>query len=282
MTFRRSSSTTALALPLLLLATACATQAPTRSGFIAAGAGMETVDDTVRAQIERRRDAGAAGAVRTVTLMPATLSADAIVAAGINTDAVTVVLAELDRQLCHEMSERFSLATPDQQGTGAVGTARVQAQVTRIQRTDPSASVASAVVSRVLPGPGSVRLPVGRGGIGIEAVATLDDGREVAAMSWSRGAGVAFDRGSLSEVGDAHRYSGAFASDFAAWLAGPSSGTRKIPDPDPCAKFGPRLDAGQQVARFGLGLHTLGAGAPEAKAPQSDVSAPPAASPPSR
>jgi Protein of unknown function (DUF3313) len=262
-----------------VLMTGCATQAPTRTDFIATGVPMERVEDTMRAQIERRRDPAAADPLRTVSLLPTALSTNATLPDGIARDAIRTVLSEVDRQLCYAASDRFTLVAADARQPD---TAVIQAQITRIQRTDPSASVASAVVSRVIPGPGSVRLPLGRGGVAIEATATLGDGREAAAMSWSRGAGVAFDRGSLSEVGDAHRYAGSFADDFTQWLAGPRPQAQSKPASDPCAQFGPRIDVGQQAARFGLGLHTLGATVPEAKAPQSEVSAPLAAPPPSR
>jgi hypothetical protein len=294
MTLASTLPTSARPLAILLLGGlflgACATKPPTRTEFLGNGATLQRVDDTVRAQIDRRRAAEVAGGVTRVALRPTILAAGVERPASLADADIAPVLREMDRQLCYALSDRFEVAPA---ATGAGGdVATVEVQVTRIQATNAAASVASAVVSRAIPGPGSLRLPVGRGGLAVEARALVGDGREAAAMAWSRGAGVAFDRGSLSAVGDAHRFASAFADDFAEWLAGPDRPARARAEPDPCARFGPRIDVAQQAARFGLGLHTLGASGATPKtdatvpaaapAPQSEASMPTNAAPSSR
>ena len=239
--------------PILLLALlalpACATKPPTQTGFLANQASMEKVSGTVRAQIERQRDLDALRGVQKVMLLPARLQEGGDIPDTITPESRLLVLGELDRQLCFQMSRRFELVGPEEPAA-----ARVQAVITRLQETNATASAASAAVSRLLPG-GSVRLPVGRGGLSIEARLDTANGRQAAAMAWSRGAGVVMDQGSLSEVGDAHRFASNFAADFADFLAEPGTPKRAVPDPDPCQKFGARLDIGRIAAGRVIGLH---------------------------
>lgn len=233
----------------MAMVSACATKPPTQTGFIANGTAMERVDGTVRAQISRQKDAEALSRLSRVVLLPTRLHEAAEVPATITADSRALVLAEVDRQLCFALSRRFEIVGADQADAG-----RVQAVVTRLQETNAAASAASAAVSRLLPG-GSVRLPVGRGGLSIEARLDVQDNRQAAAMSWSRGAGVVMDQGSLSEVGDAHRFAASFANDFADFLTDARTPKREVPDIDPCAAFGPRLDIGRFAASRVVGLH---------------------------
>ncbi len=246
--FPRAGAPLTLFLALLTL-TACATKPPTQTGFLANQAGMEKVSGTVRAQIERQRDPDALRGVQKLVLLPAKLQEGGDIPDTITPESRALVLGELDRQLCFRLSRRFDLVTSEDPSA-----ARVQAVITRLQETNAAASAASAAVSRLLPG-GSVRLPVGRGGLSIEARLDTSDGRQAAAMAWSRGAGVVMDQGSLSEVGDAHRFTSNFAEDFAEFLVEPGTPKRALPPKDPCEKFGERLDLGRMAAGRVIGLH---------------------------
>jgi hypothetical protein len=238
----------ALLLGILALP-ACATKPPTQTGFLSNQAGMETVSGTVRAQIERQRDLEALRTVRKLALLPAMLQEGGDIPDTITPESRTLVQGELDRQLCFRLSRRFELVGPEDPEAS-----RVQAVITRLQETNATASAASAAVSWFLPG-GSVRLPVGRGGVSIEARLDLADGQQAAAMAWSRGAGVVMDEGSLSEVGDAHRFTANFADDFSDFLVESESPQRALPEQDPCQKYGPRLDLGRLAAGRVIGLH---------------------------
>ncbi|OYU51041.1 MAG: hypothetical protein CFE27_13695 [Alphaproteobacteria bacterium PA1] len=233
----------------LLALPACATKPPTQTGFLTNQASMEKVSGTVRAQIERQRDLSALRAVQKLTLLPAKLQEGGDIPDTITPESRLLVLGELDRQLCFQLSRRFELVGPEDPSA-----ARVQAVITRLQETSATASAASAAVSWFLPG-GSVRLPVGRGGLSIEARLDLADGQQAAAMAWSRGAGVVMDEGSLSEVGDAHRFTANFADDFADFLVEPGTPKRALPAQDPCQKHGARLDLGRLAAGQVIGLH---------------------------
>jgi hypothetical protein len=84
-------------------------------------------------------------------------------------------------------------------------------------------------------------------------------------MAWSRGAGVVMDEGSLSEVGDAHRFTSNFADDFADFLVESGTPKRPLPAQDPCQKFGARLDLGRLAAGRVIGLHVPRPSNPEAQ-----------------
>jgi hypothetical protein len=240
--------------PLLVLC-ACATQAPTRTAFLGPATQMERATDTIRAQIDRRREADAVKEITAIRIEPTALSPSIIKAASVSEAEANAVLFEIERQLCYDLSRRFRIADmTDETAT------RIQSQLTRIQSTNAASAVMSSAISRAIPGPASVRLPIGRGGMSVEARAETPTGREAAAMSWSRGAGIANDGGSISEVGDAHRFADAFAADFTRWLAGEEVAAIPVPEPDPCARYGQRLNLGKEALSRITGLYSVPAG----------------------
>ena len=243
---------------LLGLSAGCATQAPTRSGFIDKDQPMVRTQNTVRVQVDVRSDAARLAQVRSLRIEPAKVADGVTLPSTISPDSIALILGEIERQMCFELSRYFDIepTTAASAATPQVATTTVRAAVTGLQETNPTASVASAIISRLIPGPGNIRLPIGRGGLSMEASADLPNGGgEAAAMAWSRGAGIAFDKGSLSEVGDAHRFATNFAKNFTALLAGPDAKKRDLPKIDPCAQYGPRSDLGRSALSFGLGLH---------------------------
>ena len=213
-------------LPAAALALAgCATVTPTNSGFLTSYEGLTPRTGDTRAEALEKRDEAALAGVRRVLIEPTRIAERAALPDSVDGAEALLVAREIDRQLCFALSERFEIvAEADPEAV------RVRAAVTGIQATSGAASVASEEDS---------------------------SSPQAATLSWSRGAGVAFDRGSLSDVGDAHRYADAFA-EAAVRLLAPGEATRERTGEDPCARFGPRLDVGRQAARFALGLHTVG------------------------
>jgi Protein of unknown function (DUF3313) len=250
-------SASSVVITLLSLTAGCATQSPTRAGFISTDQPLERASGNVRAQVDVRKDDTRRAAIGAIRIEPAVVANGIILLPAITAENVALVLGEVNKQMCFSFSRHFEIATaPPSDLTTLPSATVVRAAITGIQETSSSASVVSATISRLIPGPGSVRLPIGRGGLSMEASADLPNlGGEAAAMAWSRGAGVAFDKGSLSQVGDAHRYAADFAETFAELLAGPDAKKRDIPQPDPCASYGPRIDYGRSALGIGLGLH---------------------------
>jgi hypothetical protein len=256
--FTASLATFSAALSLISLS-ACATKPPTQTGFLSdAGSAQPDLDrnaDGIRAQVRKSRDMAVLGQVAQsgkVAILPSTIHPDSQIPASITPASRLLVTQELDKQLCFHLSRRFEIVAPE-----SPGAARVQAVVTRLQETNAAASVASSAVSFLLPG-GSVRLPVGRGGLSVEARLDSVDGARGASMAWSRGAGVVMDDGSLSQVGDAHRFTKDFANAFSTFLVADGTPKRDIAKPDPCAQFGPRLDVARLAAGGVSGLHIVG------------------------
>ncbi len=238
------------ALPLLFALAACATAQHRPAGFLASYEGLEPKKDTIRADIEVRRDDAALANVRRVIIAPTILMPDAKTRLGWLTEGEqTLLLREMDAQLCFEVTERYELVkeNPD---------ASIRAAVTAVKPTNAPGSVVSAAANFFIPGPIGVRVPGSTGGVGAEAEMLSPEGRQLAAMTWSRNATViGTDDPSVSRVGDALQFIEAFADDAAKALSPSDAKSRRIPDPDPCAEFGPRIRPEGWITKFATGLY---------------------------
>lgn len=250
-------------LPLVGLAavTACQTAPATDSGFLSAYDRLQTREDTVRASIREHRDEAGAAGVEQVWLEPAVLVGGA--GADLPEAERQMVLREVDRQVCYEISERFTLsATPE-------GAARVRTGVVDIRPTGAAGSGVAAVANALIPGPGTLRVPGTTGGLAAEAE-LVAGGEQIAALAWARNATVVgTDTPSLSRVGDALQLAEPFGDAVGDAFAPPDRAVRPIPDPDPCARFGPRTQPAGFVTRLVTGLYVpeVNTGAREAEAP---------------
>lgn len=238
-------------IPLALtggLLTACQTAPLADAGFLSAYDGLAARDDTVRASIRQRRDDAAAGAIERVYLEPAVLVGDA--GSQVSEADRALVLREVDRQVCYEVSERFTIVqTPD-------GAARVRTGVIQINPTGQAGSGVSAVANVLIPGPGTFRVPGTTGGLAAEAELLAPSGAQVAALAWARNANVVgTDTPSLSRVGDALQMAEPFGDAVGDAIAPTGRDARPIADPDPCARYGPRTQPGGFVTRLVTGLY---------------------------
>ena len=239
-------------LPVCLLAAcglaACQTAPNANSGYLSDYGQLETREDTVRASIRQYRDETAASAIEQVWLEPTVLAGPA--SGGLTDDDRALVLREVDRQVCYEISERFSLAaSPD-------GASRVRTAVVRIDPTAPAGSAVAAVANAFIPGPGTVRVPGTTGGLAAEAELLDPRGRQAAAIAWARNANVlGTDSPSLSRVGDALQMAEPFADAVGDALAPADRPVRAIADPDPCSRYGPRNQPGGFLTRLVTGLY---------------------------
>ncbi|MFT3996101.1 MAG: DUF3313 family protein, partial [Asticcacaulis sp.] len=123
------------------------------SGFLSSYEGLKPVAGTVRATAAQKRDDQASDAVKTVFIEPAVL----VEGAGKDLSGAErrLVLRELDRQICFEISERFVIAP-----VAATDTALIRTFVVRIAPTGRAGSGASAVANFFNPVPGTnVRAP---------------------------------------------------------------------------------------------------------------------------
>lgn len=123
----------------------------------------------------------------------------------------------LDRTLCIDLSDKFRVVSPEK---GA--DLNIQAVITDIVPTQKvAAGVSEAVTlgsSVVLP-VGVPRLPIGLGGLAVEAEAIDSNGTQRAAIIWSRGANSITNSPRISEIGDAYGLASSFSDQFAQLLS---------------------------------------------------------------
>ncbi|TLX14447.1 DUF3313 domain-containing protein [Rhizobium sp. MHM7A] len=122
----------------------------------------------------------------------------------------------LDRALCISLSDRYQMVAPGQQAD-----LTIRSVVTDIVPTNKTMAGVSTVVTvgtgLALP-VGVPRLPVGLGGLAVEAEAVDKSGAQRAAMVWARGANSLQNNPRVSEVGDAYGLAAKFSSDFSRML----------------------------------------------------------------
>lgn len=246
-------------LPLLALLAACST--PTQpTGMLSTYDGLTMKPGAVRASVSDRRDEAGLALVRRVAITPAAL-ADNPATAWLAPDERAALLREIDAQLCFELSERFEIAADD----GAAD-ARVRAILSHVRPTGRISSAASAAGALFIPGPIGVRAPGTLGGLGMEAEMVAGDGRQLAAITWTREAmAVGTDDPSLSRIGDALQFVEPFADDAAKAMTAKGVTARQIAKPDPCAQYGARLRVEGLAAKFATGLYVPQLSAARAK-----------------
>ena len=227
------------ALALLVACTACAS-APLQ------GTGSLAATDLVRSDGLLTRsllnvDKGAVQAARTVRILPTRFS-DSIGETGMKPAQHALLANAVDRALCSTLNERLEIAG------GAPADLTVRATVTHAAPTDPAAAFVSRAASLSVPLAVDIpvvvpRLPIGLGGLSVEAEALDKRGRRVAVMIWARGADAVTSAPRVSTDGDAYDLASAFGSDF---------GTLVTTGENPLAE--PRLPSLREMSRL------LGAG----------------------
>jgi Protein of unknown function (DUF3313) len=173
-------------------------------------------------------------AARTVRIVPTSFSAAAS-AAGLSDTQRHLVSNAIDRAMCIGLSDRFHIVPAD-----APAELTVHAVITHVGLTDATmagasrvASVGASVAEKVfLPYPLPVpvpRIPLGLGGLAVEAEARDRGGRQKAAMVWARGADAFTSKPKLSKAGDAYDLAKAFAVDFSKLLVTAASPFNMLP-----------------------------------------------------
>lgn len=197
--------------------------------------GMTKVDGRIR-KAEYKAIPEDLNVSKTVYLEP-TLVSPTAAQASIKPADQALVANVISRALCVGISDRF-VVTDNKENADLV----VHATVTRIVPTNATvaglstaASLGASFASSSVPVP---RLPLGLGGLAVEAEATTKDGKQAGAMVWSKGANFITTGARMSQVGDAYELASSFGGDFSKMLA-----TGKTP-----FKFGfPKLPSYQKL-----------------------------------
>lgn len=161
-------------------------------------------------------DASALASMKTVRVVPTTFTRDALSLVKTAQDRMLVANA-LDREVCVALSDKFQVVA-----SGEPADLTVRTVVTDVLPTDKTAAGLSTAVSlggsaAGLP-VGIPRLPVGLGGLAVEAEATDSKGVQRAAMVWARGANSISNGPRVSEVGDAYSLATTFGTEFSRML----------------------------------------------------------------
>jgi hypothetical protein len=170
----------------------------------------------------------------TVRIVPTSFSAAAL-RAGLSERQRLMVGNAVDRSMCIGLSDRFRIVAPD-----APADLTVHAVITHVGLTDEMMAAASRVVSVgasvaekvFVPYPVPVptpRIPIGLGGLAVEAEARDPGGRQKAAIVWARGADVITSKPKVSTAGDPYDLAKAFADDFSTLLVTAASPFNTMP-----------------------------------------------------
>jgi hypothetical protein len=239
------------ALTAVLLGTAaCQSNPMTRSGYLSTYEGLPQPERPLKGAAHQRRDDSGSDAVQQVFLAPAVIAPE--IETELSAEEKAMVLHEVDRQLCFEVSKRFAIAPEPSPAAGTIRTA-----ITRLQSNSRVGSAAAAAVDFMIPIPFvNLRLPSTTGGLAIESELLTPAGNQVAAIAWTRNARmVGRIKPSLSRAGDALQLAEPFGDAAVKAFATKDRPKIEIAKPDPCARFGSR----QNIARS-LGSGVVGAG----------------------
>ena len=210
----------AVALPLTLLIAGCTSVDLKEAGTLTSYDHL----GLSRGKFTKSRtyvDATGLSTVKKVTIVPATFALAAASRVKSPQDRSLVTKA-LDRAVCVALSDKFIVVAP-----GQPADLTIRAVVTDIVVTNKTmAGVSTAVTlgsSAVLP-VGIPRLPVGLGGLAIEAEAVDPKGTQRAAVVWSKGANSITNNARVSDIGDAYSLASNFGSYFGRMII-----TGKVP-----------------------------------------------------
>jgi Protein of unknown function (DUF3313) len=227
---KRTPSVVVVAMTMVFLS-GCASAPLTRGGALSSYDNMAPSDGMLAKSLVRvsKDDVLAA---RTVRIVPTVFSQAA--SPTLSPEQRKLVGNAVDRALCIGLSERFQVVGP-----GQPADLSTRVLVTQASPTDEVAAGASKVVSAVpslLGVPAMIpRLPIGLGGLTLEAEAQDRTGRQQAAMIWARGANSFTNAPTVSTAGDAYDLAGSFGADFSQMLvtgATPFGGTPSLPSLD--------------------------------------------------
>ncbi|KXF78214.1 hypothetical protein ATN84_23285 [Paramesorhizobium deserti] len=153
--------------------------------------------------------------LKTIYIEPVAISPAAARSVKKSSDQGLVANA-LGRALCVGVSDRYTVVDSPENAD-----ITVHATVTNIVPTNATVAGVSAATSfgagfaTSVPVP---RIPIGLGGLAVEAEATSRDGRQLGAMVWAKGAKFIGDDARASQVGDAYSLASKFGDDFSKML----------------------------------------------------------------
>lgn len=213
---------------------ACTTVPLTQGGSLSSYERLQP-DDGLTTKASISVDKEAILAAKTVQIIPtAFLSATA----NKLSDADRRLVANaVNRSLCIGLSDRFQIVAPPQTAdlivhvaiADLIPTDQTAAAASKVLSLGTSVATGTGIVEASVPIP-SVRIPLGLGGIALEAEAVDAAGEQKAAMLWARGANSFSGSPRISPAGDAYELASSFGDDFSELLVtGASPFATKLP-----------------------------------------------------
>ncbi|MBZ9854690.1 DUF3313 domain-containing protein [Mesorhizobium sp. CA13] len=160
-------------------------------------------------------DAKALGSIRSVSISPTVFSPSAASRVKEARDRA-LVLNALDRAMCVALSDKYQVVPAGQPSDLTVKT--VIADLVPTDKITAGVSKAVSLGSSAVLPVSIPRLPLGFGGLAVEAEALDRNGTQRAAMVWSRGANSFTTEARVSEIGDAYSLGTTFGNDFSRML----------------------------------------------------------------
>jgi hypothetical protein len=230
---RRPAGAMHLVWPLVLMMGGCASVSLDQANTLTSYDGL-TPNNGRLTKAKYKVVPGDLAALRTIYIEPVGISPSAAQSVKKPSDRALVANA-LGRALCVGVSDRFTVVDAPENAD-----ITVHATVTNIVPTNATVAGVSAAASfgagfaTSVPVP---RIPMGLGGLAVEAEATARDGRQLGAMVWAKGANFVTSDARASQVGDAYSLASNFGDDFSKMLV-----TGKTP-----FKGLPKLPSGQKL-----------------------------------
>lgn len=232
--------------------TACQMAPQEKSGFLTDYSQVNHAQNTAKGIAKAKVQPSAkSGSLTSVHILPAQFVGE--VEGALSDDDRQKVINEVDRQICFELSEHFSLVWEPTEGAGTVRTA-----ITTISPTGRAGSALSAAVNMAVPIPLlDLRTPATTGGLSIESEMLAPDGTQMSAIIWRQKAEwVGRIPPSFSRVGDALQLAEPMGDAVGKLFGVHAAHRRAVADPDPCLRYGPRRNVAGTLAGKVIGAGT--------------------------
>ncbi|NKB79693.1 DUF3313 domain-containing protein [Brucella daejeonensis] len=205
---------------MVLAVTGCTSMPLKESGTLTSYSSLSAPKDKFGKKRRIYVDGPQLAQVKTIRIVPTSFTFMAASKVASDADRSLVTNA-LDRALCVALSDKYRIVSSDQPAD-----LTIRSVVTDIVPTNKNVAAAATVVSvgggfalpDNIPLIGIPRIPVGLGGLSVEAEALDSQNVQRAAMMWGRGANFLQDKPRYSDVGDAYSQVTKFASDFSGIL----------------------------------------------------------------
>lgn len=208
-----------MALPVIVAISGCAAVPMKEAGTLTSYSNLGAPKGT----LSKKRiyvDGKGLAAMKTASIVPTSYAFGAASRVKSQADR-SLVSNALDRALCVALSDKYQMVPAGQPAditirsviTNVVPTNKMAAGVATVVTVGGGFAIPADVPFLSVP-----RLPIGLGGLAVEAEAVDSGGVQRAAIVWARGANAIQDNPRVSEVGDAYGLASKFASDFSGML----------------------------------------------------------------